>query len=145
MLDATDELGEPTWRTAHALVGAVLAEADSRDLHIAVAVADRWGRLAAFQRQPGTTPTSANIAIAKAFTSSNYDAPVHVIAEQISRQDQEELARHNSRLVFLGGGLPIRRGGYPLGGIGVSGAPPEVDIDLAIGALLSLGYDDTSR
>jgi glc operon protein GlcG len=138
-----DAVGEPGWHTAHAMVGAVLAEAARRQLSVAVAIVDRWGRMVAFQREARTTPTSANIAIAKAFTASNFDESVRVMVEQISREDQEELVRQNGLLCFLQGGLPIRRDGHPLGGIGVSGAPPDVDDDLAIGALLSHGYDDT--
>jgi uncharacterized protein GlcG (DUF336 family) len=140
---AADESGEISWRTAHALVGCVLEEADSRGLRVAVAVIDRWGRPAAFQRIPGTVMTSSNIAKAKAFTACNFNAPVHSLVQTISREHQEELGRLNDGLVFAGGGFPIRLAGRLLGGIGVSGASEEEDAELALRALTAAALDTT--
>ena len=140
---AEAEAWEPSWQDSARLLLACFEEADRRGISIAVAIADRWGRPVAFQRQPNTTPTSAKIAIAKAFTAANFNTSVGQMADEIPRVDQEELCRHNPQLVFLRGGLPIRRDGKRLGGLGISGAPPEVDDEVAHTALVGLGFDDT--
>jgi uncharacterized protein GlcG (DUF336 family) len=119
----------------------VLTDAEALGAHVAVAISDRWGRELAFQRQPGTVMTCSAVAIAKAFTACNFDAPTHQLLDTISRHDQEELGRTNPGLVFAGGGYPIRSGGMLLGGIGVSGASSEEDAQLALGALRSAGFE----
>ncbi|HZL55405.1 MAG TPA: heme-binding protein [Solirubrobacteraceae bacterium] len=125
----------------HELIERVLIDAEALGAHVAVALSDRWGRRLAFQRQPGTVMTCSAVAIAKAFTACNFDAPTHQLLDTISRHDQEELGRTNPGLVFAGGGFPIRSGGVLLGGIGVSGASSEEDAQLALGALRSAGFE----
>jgi len=135
------EAGEIPWRAVHEIVETVLAEADSRGVRVAVAVADRWGRQLAFQRQPGTVMASAAVAIGKALTACTFDAPTGALVETISRRDQEELGRANPGLLFAGGGFPIRGAGFLLGGIGVSGASTQEDAELALEALARAGFD----
>jgi uncharacterized protein GlcG (DUF336 family) len=139
----TVEEGELPWAIVRDLVDSALREADGKGLRVAVAVVDRWGRLTAFQRIPGTTMTCTSIAMAKAFTACNFDAPVGGLVDTISREHQEELGRLNEQLVFAAGGFPIRASGRLLGGIGVSGASEEDDIGVALGALASVGLDNS--
>ena len=136
-----EAVGEIPWRRVHELIERVLIDAEALGAHVAVALSDRWGRRLAFQRQPGTVMTCSAVAIAKAFTACNFDAPTHQLLDTISRHDQEELGRTNPGLVFAGGGFPIRSGGVLLGGIGVSGASSEEDAQLALGALRSAGFE----
>ena len=136
-----EAVGEIPWRRVRELTERVLTDAEALGAHVAVAISDRWGRELAFQRQPGTVMTCSAVAIAKAFTACNFDAPTHQLLDTISRHDQEELGRTNPGLVFAGGGYPIRSGGMLLGGIGVSGASSEEDAQLALGALRSAGFE----
>jgi uncharacterized protein GlcG (DUF336 family) len=136
-----EQAGEIPWRAVHEIVEAVLGEADSRGMHVVVALSDRWGRQLAFQRQPGTVMACSAIAIGKALTACTFDAPTSTLVETISRHDQEELGRANGGLVFAGGGFPIRAAGFLLGGIGVSGASELEDADLALRALGGAGFD----
>lgn len=136
-----EDAGEIPWRAVHELVEAVLGEADSRGMHVAVALTDRWGRQLAFQRQPGTVMACSAVAIGKALTACTFDAPTGALVETIPRRDQEELGRANSGLVFANGGFPIRASGFLLGGIGVSGASAQEDAELALHALAGAGFD----
>jgi uncharacterized protein GlcG (DUF336 family) len=141
VVGAPEAAGEIPWRSVHELVERVLIDAEQLGARVAVALADRWGRRLAFQRQPGTVMTCSVVATAKAFTACNFNAPTHELVETISRHDQEELGRTNPGLVFAGGGFPIRAAGVLLGGIGVSGASSQEDAELALGALRSAGFD----
>ena len=136
-----EQAGEIPWRSVHQMVEAVLGEADSRGMHVAVALSDRWGRRLAFQRQPGTVMACSAVAIGKALTACTFDAPTSTLVDTISRHDQEELGRANGGLVFAGGGFPIRAAGFLLGGIGVSGASVQEDAELALRALAGAGFD----
>jgi glc operon protein GlcG len=126
------------WSDVDALLQAAQRSADGADLRVVVAVVDRAGNLAGFLRHPDAFPSSSSVAVAKAFTASNFRAATADMAERIPPERRAELGRQESRLIFLAGGLPIVREGVALGGIGVSGATSEEDTEIAVAALAAL-------
>jgi uncharacterized protein GlcG (DUF336 family) len=125
---------------AHAAVAAATQRAAELGIRINAAVTDASGVLAAFLRMPGAFLHSVDIAIDKAYTAASFGFPT---SQWMALLAQDESLRigltQRPRLVAFGGGLPIREGGVPIGGIGVSGGSAEQDEDCARAGLAALG------
>lgn len=130
-----DALG---WRDVRGLLDAVLDRAQARGLRVVAAVVDQAGRLIGLQGIPGAFMTSTSVAVAKAFTASNFGTTTEALVERIPGEIRADLASVDRRLTFIRGGFPICRDGRVIGGIGVSGATSEEDADLARQALEAL-------
>lgn len=90
----------------------------------AVAVVDRSGTLLALLRDPEAGPHTVGSSQGKAFASASMGRSTADIARTISENPTVAGLRDmDSRMVILGGGLPIVIDGQRIGGIGVGGAP----------------------
>jgi len=91
---------------------------------VSVAVVDRHGVLLTLVRDPLAGPHTVNSAQGKAFASASMGQPTSSIATIIAENRAlDGLRDMDSRIVILGGGLPIVIDDYRVGGIGVGGAP----------------------
>ncbi len=116
------------------LVAAAIAEASLDDAHVSVAVVDGGGHLLAFDRRPGASALTSEVAIAKArmaALSGNDTAGM----EAAINGERTGLLQISTVLgqpaAAMGGGVVLRWGGDLLGGIGVSGMTPQRDAEIA--------------
>lgn len=109
---------------AQKAVNATLAKCQADGYNVSVAVVDRGGNLLSHSRHPMAGPHTVGSSQGKAFTSASLGRPTAQLAQMIGEKPfLEGLRDMDSRLVILGGGLPIQIGGERVGGIGVGGAP----------------------
>ncbi len=102
-----------------------------------VAVADAHGELIAFARMDGAPLSSINIAANKAWTAARERKPTKDIGDKVRHPEKgHDIAYYGDpRFVGWGGGLPIVRDGFVIGGIGVSGLSSQEDVELATTAI----------
>ena len=119
------------------MVGAAEAEALKRNVQVTICIVDENGNILFLQKADGAGTNTIQFAQKKARHSAIYGRPSKAAADQLKSGDMQVLAFPDA---FPNqGGLPIRVEGKVIGGIGVSGAPSEVDEaigQVAIDALL---------
>ena len=107
------------------------AEKKSRELGqpMNIAVADEGGNLVAHVRMDGAWLGSVDIAINKAFTARAFDITTRELATQSQSGGQffGIHASNHGRVMIFAGGIPLRRNGKVVGGVGVSGGSGEQD------------------
>lgn len=119
------------------MVAAAEAEAQKRNVQVTICIVDESANVLFLQKADGAGLNTIQFAQKKASHSAIYGRPSKAAADQLKGGDLGVLA-------FPGafpnqGGLPIKVDGKTIGGIGVSGAPSEVDEaigQVAIDALL---------
>ncbi len=119
------------------MVAAAEAEAARRGVEVSICIVDESGNVLFFQKADGTGLNTIQFAQKKARHAAIYRQPSKVAADRVKGGDVALLSFPDS---FPNqGGLPINIGNQTIGGIGVSGAPSEVDEaigQVAIDALL---------
>jgi len=119
------------------MVSAAEAEAQKRNVQVSICIVDDSGNLLFLQKADGAGLNTIQFAQKKARHSALYRRPSKTAADQLKSGDLQVLAFPDA---FPNqGGLPIQVDGQTIGGIGVSGAPSEVDEaigQVAINALL---------
>jgi glc operon protein GlcG len=114
-----------TLNQAQVIAAAAAAEAKSQGMAVAVAVVDHRCGIVLALRLDGAKHSSLNTA------RSNAEAAAMAAAET-------EYLVHPDCLAVLAGGLPIHLSGRLAGGVGVSGAHPEVNERVARAGLSAL-------
>ena len=113
------------------------AEANRHGWAVTIAVVDPGGHLLALARLDGAPPISAHIAPAKANTAA--------MGRRESKEFEDRI--NGGRIAFLSapklegileGGVPIMRDGECLGAVGVSGALPAQDVQIARAGIAAL-------
>ena len=104
----------------------------------AIAIADDHGELIAFIRTDGCPLSSITIAMNKAFTAARQRQESREVGEESRERNFPMTNFGDPRYVGWGGGVPIVVDGKVVGGIGVSGLPEEVDMEIARKAAGSL-------
>ena len=82
-----------------------------------------------------------NVARAKAKTALNFGAATADLAVKVKPESQAALLAVEPGMMFIGGGVPIRRGGELIGAIGVSGGSAEQDSECAQHALDAVDWE----
>src|SRR5437660_12847316 len=98
-----------------------------------IAVVDEGGNLVAHVRMDGAWIGSIDISINKAFTSRAFDIATKDLAAH-SQSGGQFFGIHVSnhgRVMIFAGGVPLKRDGKVVGGIGVSGGSDEQDQPVA--------------
>ena len=124
----------PTLSHTDALVilDAIRVELERREKGAAVAIVDAHGELLAFLRTDGCKLPSINIAINKAYTASREQDESLAVGTR-SRAEGFPMTNFGElRYVSWGGGFPLIADGAVVGGVGVSGLPEAVDMELAL-------------
>ncbi|MBX2856343.1 MAG: heme-binding protein [Rhodobacteraceae bacterium] len=133
---------EQTERLTHSAVMAMLAAAIVKAEESAqpqcVVIVDSSGETLAEIRMTGAKFLSRMSARAKALTASSIGAPSSSIPETVR---PGIAAATEGAVTGLPGGLPIKRNGVTLGGIGVGSGSGEQDIAVATAALVAIGAD----
>jgi uncharacterized protein GlcG (DUF336 family) len=125
---------------AQELAAAVRAEAETRGVAMAIAIVDGSGQLVLAERMNGAAPAALHLAQDKAYTAAAFGAPTENWAAVTAPggADWGMAGSVGGRILVLPGGLPVRVDGQLVGGLGVSGAAPAVDVACASAGLAVL-------
>lgn len=129
-----------SYPAAARLVEAITSAASAAGHAVSVAVVDEAGGVIALARMDGAFRPTPQMARDKARTACLMQRDTTAFSEHInSRADLRVGFVATEGLTTFPGGLPIIDDGVVIGGLGVSGAPPEDDISLGAQALEMLG------
>ncbi|RIX49739.1 MAG: heme-binding protein [Rhodocyclales bacterium GT-UBC] len=118
-----------TLAEARKAIAAATDEAKKNNWSVVIAVVDDAGVVLTMDRLDHTARPSADIAVGKARTAALFRRPSGVMEESIGKGRAALLSAGD--YVFLQGGVPIVVNGETIGGVGVSGAKPPEDEQLA--------------
>ena len=109
---------------AQKAANAAMAKCIADGYRVSVAIVARSGSTKVLIKGDGSGPHTVGSSTGKAFTAASMGRPTAELAALINDKPVlEGLRDMDSRLVILGGGLPIILDGTLVGGIGVGGAP----------------------
>ncbi|MFJ2985740.1 MULTISPECIES: heme-binding protein [unclassified Pseudomonas] len=120
---------------ARTMAAAAERAARAQGFAIVISIVDNQGNLKHFHRMDGTSSANIKVAQLKALTSARFPLSSSAPAEQSAALPANPYASLPGH-TLLGGGLPILdANGQHIGGIGISGATPELDAQFAQAAL----------
>ncbi|WP_262405490.1 GlcG/HbpS family heme-binding protein [Pseudomonas fluorescens] len=124
-----------TSQMAQKMVAGAERAAQEKGYSIVVSIVDKHGNLKHFHRMDNTSVGSIEVSRLKASTSAKFPVSTKVLAERSAGLPSNPYAAVPGFLL-LEGGLPIMsKGGVHMGGIGISGATPELDAAFAQAAI----------
>ncbi|MEU7473608.1 heme-binding protein [Streptomyces sp. NPDC044984] len=125
---------------AEALLGAAYQAADAAGVTVSVTVLDAGGHLLTFRRDDRAVLISGETSTRKAYTALQLNAPTADLVDAVQPGGLfHTLPTALDRpLLFIAGGVPVRRDGRLIGAIGVGGGAPEQDHAFATAAVESL-------
>lgn len=103
-----------------------------------IVIVDASGELLGEIRMTGAKFLSRKSALAKAMTAASIGVPSPSVPEHVR---PAIAAATDGNMTGLPGGLPIKKDGHVLGGIGIGSGSGEQDIDVARAALAAVGLD----
>jgi uncharacterized protein GlcG (DUF336 family) len=118
---------------AHAVSAAARRHADELGVAVNIAVVDETGLLTAFCRMDGAERPSGEIAQDKAYTAAGFGMATHEWADFIKDDPTLVIGAPTGirRLIVFAGGEPLLVDGTVVGAVGVSGASPDQDAEIA--------------
>ncbi|MEU9335447.1 heme-binding protein [Streptomyces sp. NPDC048290] len=120
------------------IVAAAQAEAQRHDWAVTIAVVDPGGHPWTVHRLDGAAPLSAHIAPSKARTAALARRETKALEDQIN-QGRTAYVTAPAIDGVLEGGVPILKDGQCVGAVGVSGALPAQDVQIARAGIAALG------
>jgi uncharacterized protein GlcG (DUF336 family) len=114
---------------ARRIIAAATAHAEKIGQPMNIAVVDAGGNLLAFERMPNAWLGSIDIAINKAWTSRAFDIETKALGEnsQPGNQFFGIHASNGGRVMIFAGGVPLKKDGKVVGGLGISGGSGKQD------------------
>jgi uncharacterized protein GlcG (DUF336 family) len=114
---------------ARRIIAAAEKKAEEIGQPMNVAVVDEGGNLIAFERMANAWLGSIDIAQKKAWTSRAFDITTKDLGANSQSGDQffGIHASNNGKVMIFAGGIPLKKDGKVVGGIGVSGGSGEQD------------------
>jgi glc operon protein GlcG len=128
MIELTLDLAEKAARAA-------LAKAKELGTHMTVTVVDESGRLVVVLRGDGTPFFSTETSRTKAIASANFRTSTKDLAEQSAKEPLFWSTISSvipGQILIAMGGVPLRRSGRIVGGIGCGGGTAEQDHECAV-------------
>ncbi len=113
---------------AQSIANGALEKCQSMGYKVSVVVLDRAGVQIVLLRGDGAGLHTVEGADRKAYTARTYRAPSADFAKRVASDPGYAQAVHYSRVLALGGGLPIKAGNEVVGAVGVSGSPGKDDV-----------------
>lgn len=124
-----------TSQQARKMTAAAERAAIAQGYAIVISIIDNHGNLKHFHRMDGTSSGSIKVAQLKAATSARFPLSSRSLGQRSSAYPANPYASLPG-FILLEGGLPIMdKNGMHIGGIGISGATPELDAQFAQAAL----------
>lgn len=122
---------------AQRLIDSAVSAADAAGVRVSVTIVDAGGNLLAFRRDERAVLISGETSTRKAYTAVQLNSPTIELADLVKPDGPfHSLPTALERpLLFIAGGVPIRRGDNLIGAIGVGGGAPEQDHDFAAAAV----------
>ncbi|MFG2331534.1 heme-binding protein [Streptomyces sp. NPDC048604] len=126
-----------TVQDAEALIAAARDAAETASVAVAITVLDAGGHLLAFRRDDRAVLIAGETSTRKAYTALQLNAPTADLVDLVKPEGPfHSLPTALDRpLLFIAGGVPVRRDGRLIGAIGVGGGAPEQDHGFATAAL----------
>jgi len=113
---------------AQTIAQAALAQCESMGFKVSVAVVDRGGQTIVMLRGDGAGLHTPEGAERKAYTARTFSQPSADFVKRLSDRPDTAGSRQYTRVLALGGGLPIKAGNEVVGAVGVSGSPGKDDV-----------------
>ena len=113
---------------AQTIAQAALAQCESMGFKVSVAVVDRGGLTIVMLRGDGAGLHTPEGAERKAYTARTFSQPSADFVKRLSDRPDTVGSRQYTRVLALGGGLPIKAGSEVVGAVGVSGSPGKDDV-----------------
>jgi uncharacterized protein GlcG (DUF336 family) len=113
---------------AQTIANAALEKCQSMGYKVSVTVIDRAGLVVVMLRGDGAGLHTPEGADRKAYTARTYRAPSANFAKRVQTDPGYAPAMQYTRVLALGGGLPIKAGNEVVGAVGVSGSPGKDDV-----------------
>ena len=134
------------YQDAKKIVDAIYQKALELHKAAVIAVCDAHGELLALARMDGAPLSSIRVASNKAWTAARERKPTKDIGDKVRHPEKGfDIAYYgDDRFVGWGGGLPVSKNGYIVGGIGVSGLSSVEDIALATVGVELFQKDDNA-
>ena len=116
-----------TLELAQTIANAAIAQCRSMGYKISVTVVDREGLPLVMMRDDGAGLSTPEGSDRKAYTARAFSQPSADFVKRLQDRPDTVGSRHYSRILALGGGLPIKVGDEIVGAVGVSGTPGKDD------------------
>ena len=113
---------------AQAIANAALAKCRSMGFKISVSVVDRDGLPVIMMYDEGAGLNTREGGERKAYTAAAFHAPSADFVKRMHDRPETAGSIQYSRVLALGGGLPIKVGNETIGAVGVSGTPGQDDV-----------------
>jgi uncharacterized protein GlcG (DUF336 family) len=113
---------------AQAIANAALTQCQSMGYKVSVAVVDHGGLTIVMLRGDGAGLHTPEGAERKAYTARTFGSPSAAFAKRMLDDPGSVGSRQYTRVLALGGGLPIKAGNEVVGAVGVSGSPGKDDV-----------------
>ncbi|MGE8941805.1 GlcG/HbpS family heme-binding protein [Leptospira interrogans] len=124
-VSAADLQPETIW----AILKAGAAVALRRNVAVSLSIVDSGGHLVGFVRMPGVHTATTEVAQAKARSAAAFNRSTRGFAQQLTQGNLSMLAVPGC--VPLPGGIPLKHKDRLIGAVGVSGASPDIDEEIA--------------
>ncbi|GAA3242724.1 heme-binding protein [Streptomyces sp. XM83C] len=130
-----------TTADAEILVAAAHRAAEAAGVAVSVTVLDAGGHPLAFRRDDRAVLISGETSTRKAYTALQLDSATADLVDAVKPDGPFHSlpTALDKPLLFIAGGVPVRRDGRPIGAIGVGGGAPEQDHAFASAAVALLG------
>jgi uncharacterized protein GlcG (DUF336 family) len=116
-----------TLALAQTIANAAIAQCRSMGYKISVTVVDREGLPIVMMRDDGAGLFTPEGSDRKAYTARAFSQPSADFVKRLQDRPETVGSRHYTRILALGGGLPIKVGDEIVGAVGVSGTPGKDD------------------
>ena len=113
---------------AQTIAQAALAQCESMGFKVSAAVVDRGGLTIVMLRGDGAGLHTPEGAERKAYTARTFSQPSADFVKRLSDRPDTVGSRQYTRVLALGGGLPVKAGNEVVGAVGVSGSPGKDDV-----------------
>ena len=113
---------------AQTIAQAALTQCESMGFKVSVAVVDRGGLTIVMLRGDGAGLHTPEGAERKAYTARTFSQPSADFVKRLSDRPDTVGSRQYTRVLALGGGLPIKVGSEVVGAVDVSGSPGKDDV-----------------
>jgi uncharacterized protein GlcG (DUF336 family) len=113
---------------AQTIAQAALVQCESMGFKVSVTVVDRAGLPIVMLRGDGAGLHTPEGAERKAYTARTFSQPSADFVKRLVDRPDTVGSRQYSRVLALGGGLPIKAGNEVVGAVGVSGSPGKDDV-----------------